>query len=54
MVEQYMNDYVEIFLLLYTGLLVFFFMVAVFVNNRWPAFFVDNSNDQEPPVVPPA
>jgi hypothetical protein len=49
-----MSDYIEIYLLLYAGFLVFFFMGAVFVNHRWPNFFVDNSNDQDPPVIPPA
>jgi hypothetical protein len=49
-----MNEHIEIYLLLYLGFLVFFIITMVFVNNRWPNFFVDNSNDQDPPVIPPA
>jgi hypothetical protein len=49
-----MSEHIEIYLLLYLGFLVFFIIAMVFVNNRWPNFFVDNSNDQDPPVIPPA
>ena len=49
-----MNEHVEIYLLLYLGFLVFFIMVAVFVNNHWPNFFDDDLNDQDPPCIPPA
>jgi hypothetical protein len=51
-----MNEHIEIeiALLLYFGFVIFCFMVVAFVNHRWPNFFVDNSNNQDPPVIPPA